>query len=99
MLRELLGVFGADCSRLVAELRTTLDRGDAEQVRTAAHTLKGMVSFFAATAATEHSKLAAADGAKSKPQTRNQLAESRVATERIESRVEFEKCRKRLPFV
>src|SRR5215471_15359383 len=38
-------------------------------------------------------------GKKSKPQTRNKLTEPRVATERIESGVEFEKCRKRLPFV
>jgi hypothetical protein len=36
---------------------------------------------------------------KSKRQARNQLAEPRVATQRIEFRIELEKCRKWLPLV
>ena len=35
----------------------------------------------------------------SKPQARNQFIETRDATQRIERRVKFEKCRKRLAFV
>jgi CheY-like chemotaxis protein len=52
MLRELTAVFGEDCSRLLPDLRNALDRGDEGAVRVAAHTVKGMVSFFNAHAAT-----------------------------------------------
>jgi signal transduction histidine kinase/CheY-like chemotaxis protein len=48
LLRELIAVFRDDCSRLLPNLRQALDRKDPAGVRLAAHTLKGMVSFFAA---------------------------------------------------
>jgi signal transduction histidine kinase/CheY-like chemotaxis protein/HPt (histidine-containing phosphotransfer) domain-containing protein len=53
LLRELVAVFRADCDRLLPDLRTALGRGDAAGVRLAAHTIKGMVSFFGARTATE----------------------------------------------
>jgi signal transduction histidine kinase/CheY-like chemotaxis protein len=52
LLRQLVGVFREDCARLVAELRAGLEAGAAADVRRAAHTLKGMVAFFGAAAAT-----------------------------------------------
>jgi signal transduction histidine kinase/CheY-like chemotaxis protein len=48
LLRELIAVFRDDCARLLPDLRQALDRKDPAGVRLAAHTLKGMVSFFAA---------------------------------------------------
>jgi PAS domain S-box-containing protein len=53
VLAELVGVFRQDSARLLGELRAAVDHSEAEAVRMAAHTLKGMVSFFNATAATE----------------------------------------------
>jgi signal transduction histidine kinase/CheY-like chemotaxis protein len=53
LLQELLEIFRDDCARLLPELRTALERQDAPAVRQAAHTVKGMVSFFAAPTATE----------------------------------------------
>jgi len=53
LLQELIAVFRDDCSRLLPDLRAALDRKDAAGVRLAAHTVKGMVSFFAAKTATD----------------------------------------------
>jgi PAS domain S-box-containing protein len=53
MLAELLTVFRDDCARLLGDVRAALDGHDAAGLRAAAHTLKGMVSFFNAAAATE----------------------------------------------
>jgi two-component system sensor histidine kinase/response regulator len=53
LLRELVDIFRADCVRLVSEIQEAVSGKDAAGVRGAAHTLKGMVSFFAARAATE----------------------------------------------
>jgi PAS domain S-box-containing protein len=52
LLRQLVGVFREDCSRLIPDLRAALAAGAAAEVRRAAHTLKGMVAFFGAAAAT-----------------------------------------------
>jgi signal transduction histidine kinase/DNA-binding response OmpR family regulator len=52
MLRELSAVFNDDCSRLLPDLRNALEQGDAAGIRVAAHTVKGMVSFFNAHTAT-----------------------------------------------
>jgi PAS domain S-box-containing protein len=48
LLRELVGLFLGDCPRLLDALRAALARGDAGQVRIAAHTLKGSLLCFAA---------------------------------------------------
>jgi CheY-like chemotaxis protein len=71
LLRQLAGVFRDDCARLVPEVREALRQGDPTRLRNAAHTLKGMVSFFDAPGATaaardleemgEEGKLAGAD--------------------------------------
>src|SRR5262249_33597108 len=45
--------FRDDCSRLLPSLQAALEQQDAAGVRLAAHTLKGMVSFFAAKNATD----------------------------------------------
>jgi two-component system sensor histidine kinase/response regulator len=52
-LRELMDVFRTDSVRLLDDIRSALGSGDAAGLRAAAHTLKGMVSFFDAAAATE----------------------------------------------
>ncbi|MCI0461691.1 MAG: response regulator, partial [Gemmataceae bacterium] len=51
LLRELIEVFQADCTRLIPELQQALSAQDAGTVRRAAHTLKGMVAFFDAAGA------------------------------------------------
>jgi CheY-like chemotaxis protein/HPt (histidine-containing phosphotransfer) domain-containing protein len=53
LLRELVGVFHNDCTDLTAEIRSALEAGDGPRLSRAAHTLKGMVGFFAATSAFE----------------------------------------------
>ena len=45
---ELIEVFHHDCAALTAEMDAAVDAGDFRRVRVAAHTLKGMVAFFAA---------------------------------------------------
>jgi signal transduction histidine kinase/DNA-binding response OmpR family regulator len=52
LLQDLITTFHDDCSRLLPGLRDALRRNDATEVRHAAHTVKGMVSFFAAKSAT-----------------------------------------------
>jgi PAS domain S-box-containing protein len=52
-LRELIGVFREDCTTLLPEIEAGLRDGDAPRVRRAAHTLKGMVAFFAARSAAD----------------------------------------------
>jgi signal transduction histidine kinase/CheY-like chemotaxis protein/HPt (histidine-containing phosphotransfer) domain-containing protein len=52
LLRQLAEVFREDCARLVPDVREALAAGDGPRLRNAAHTLKGMVGFFAAPAAT-----------------------------------------------
>jgi PAS domain S-box-containing protein len=53
LLAELVTVFRADSARLRGEIAAGLERGDARAVERAAHTLKGLVRFFGATAAAE----------------------------------------------
>jgi PAS domain S-box-containing protein len=53
LLRDLLAVFRDDCGCLLPEIRSAIDARDAPRLSLAAHTLKGMVSFFGARAATE----------------------------------------------
>jgi CheY-like chemotaxis protein len=48
LLGELASLFLADCPRLLAALRGALDRGDAEGLRVAAHTLKGSFACLGA---------------------------------------------------
>jgi PAS domain S-box-containing protein len=45
-LRQLIEVFEQDCMSLLAELAAAVAAGDAPNLRTAAHTLKGMIAFF-----------------------------------------------------
>jgi two-component system, sensor histidine kinase and response regulator len=53
LLAELATVFRADAARLLEEIATALERGDARAVERAAHTLKGSVRFFGAGSAAE----------------------------------------------
>jgi CheY-like chemotaxis protein/HPt (histidine-containing phosphotransfer) domain-containing protein len=53
LLRRLAEVFRKDCANLTAEIRTALGRREAAGLAGPAHTLKGMVGFFGATAATQ----------------------------------------------
>ena len=52
-LRQLIDVFRDDCAALLPELEAAVRDGDAPRVRRAAHTVKGMVAFFAARPAAE----------------------------------------------
>ncbi|QDU20276.1 hybrid sensor histidine kinase/response regulator [Urbifossiella limnaea] len=53
VLRQLVGVFYQDCNTQMAALRAAIGNGDADGVRDAAHTVKGMVAFFSQPGATE----------------------------------------------
>jgi CheY-like chemotaxis protein len=48
LLRELVGLFNADCPHLRAEIRQAVAAGDAPKLKRATHTLKGAVSNFGA---------------------------------------------------
>jgi CheY-like chemotaxis protein len=51
-VRQLVEVFRQDCSPLLADIQKAVRTGDAKKLKVAAHTLKGMVAFFAAERAT-----------------------------------------------
>jgi len=51
-VRQLVEVFRQDCSPLLADIEAAVRTGDAQKLKLAAHTLKGMVAFFAADRAT-----------------------------------------------
>ena len=51
-MRELVAVFRADAPRLLAEIAAALDDDNAEQLDSAAHSLKGMLGFFQLATAT-----------------------------------------------
>ena len=47
-LRELAGLMLEECPRLLEQMRRSLADGDVEELRRAAHTLKGSARLFAA---------------------------------------------------
>ena len=51
-VRQLVEVFRQDCTPLLADMAEAVRTGDARKLKMAAHTLKGMVAFFAADRAT-----------------------------------------------
>jgi PAS domain S-box-containing protein len=51
-VRQLVEVFRQDCPALVADIDAAVRAGDANRLKVAAHTLRGMVAFFAADRAT-----------------------------------------------
>jgi signal transduction histidine kinase/CheY-like chemotaxis protein len=53
LLREIAGMFLAQCPELVARVREAVERGDPVEIERAAHTIKGSVGNFAAKAAFE----------------------------------------------
>jgi HPt (histidine-containing phosphotransfer) domain-containing protein len=54
LLQDLIRVFRENSSNLVAEIQDALSKNEAGRVSRAAHTLKGMVSFFGADQVTAH---------------------------------------------
>ena len=57
LLAELGGIFRAECPRLLASLRHSVEAGDARGVREAAHAIKGTVGNFGAPAASEAARV------------------------------------------
>ena len=53
LLREIAGIFLTEYPRLIDEIQSAVDKGDAIRLERAAHSLKGSVSNFGAPAATE----------------------------------------------
>jgi two-component system sensor histidine kinase/response regulator len=53
LLNEIAGLFLGDYRKLLDELRTAAEQGDAKSVERAAHSLKGSVSNFGASAAVD----------------------------------------------
>jgi CheY-like chemotaxis protein len=54
LLKEIVAAFLEEYPGLLAEIRRTIDRGDAPGLRLAAHRLKGSMRYFAATRAFDH---------------------------------------------
>jgi CheY-like chemotaxis protein/HPt (histidine-containing phosphotransfer) domain-containing protein len=52
VLQQLIGVFYQDCNNYMDQLKAAIKRGNAQEVRSLAHTIKGMVSFFGVKSAT-----------------------------------------------
>lgn len=46
LLKELVGLFLAECPKLLSEMREAVARGDAKALARAAHALRGSVSNF-----------------------------------------------------
>ncbi|MCE5199576.1 MAG: response regulator [Armatimonadota bacterium] len=55
LLREIAGLFGEECRRLMDNLQSALDNSDAKTVEKIAHTMKGMLGNFGAKGAIEAS--------------------------------------------
>lgn len=53
LLKELVGLFIEECPRRIGEIRAALARHDSSELASAAHGLKGALSYFAAGAATD----------------------------------------------
>lgn len=53
LLREICGIFLGEYPGLIDEIRYAVDTGDAKGLERAAHSLKGSVSNFGASAATD----------------------------------------------
>jgi HPt (histidine-containing phosphotransfer) domain-containing protein len=53
LLIELVGVFFDECPGMMGQIRAAIDERDAPALNRAAHSLKGSVRIFAATAATD----------------------------------------------
>ena len=53
LLREIAGMFVAQCPELIARVRQAVEQGDPVEIERAAHTIKGSVGNFAAKAAFE----------------------------------------------
>jgi HPt (histidine-containing phosphotransfer) domain-containing protein len=62
VLRGLIEVFYQDCNTQMGELDAAIRDGDADRVRAAGHTIKGMVSFFGAGDAVEAARRVEAAG-------------------------------------
>ena len=56
-LKTVIGVFITDCPRMLAEIRLAVAARNPTLVKSAAHALKGSVSFFGATSAVEASRI------------------------------------------
>ena len=53
LLGELVGLFSADCPKLLSDVREAIEHGDGQALELAAHTIKGSVANFAAKAPLE----------------------------------------------
>jgi response regulator RpfG family c-di-GMP phosphodiesterase len=82
MLKQLSDVFEQDGPRLLGEIWNAIQNGDAEKLNEAAHSLKGMVSFFGDKAAAEAALKLETMGRE------NRLANCSKEWEELKSRVE-----------
>ncbi|HVX60296.1 MAG TPA: PAS domain S-box protein [Pirellulales bacterium] len=82
LLEEIVGVFREECPRLLAQARQAIDRGDAAQLRLAAHTLKGALVNFAASDAVEAAKTLEMVG------KQDRMADARQAMAELEAQLE-----------
>jgi CheY-like chemotaxis protein len=86
MLRQLIADFRLDVGPLMDELTEGLDKNDCKAVHRAAHTLKGMVSFFGVSSVTRLALYFEEMGTSGKlPQTPEKLAGFRREVARLQA--------------
>ena len=66
LLAEVIDLFLSDCPKRLADIKAAVDAGDAEQLRTAAHALKGAAGTIAAASVFEASQMLERLGAERK---------------------------------
>ena len=64
LLKDVIGIFLADCPNKLAELRTAVMARNVNQIASGAHSLRGSVSIFGATTAVEAARTLESMGGK-----------------------------------
>src|SRR4051812_7322684 len=81
LAREVLQMFIEDCPQRLAGIRAAVERGDADALRTAAHTLKGSAGYLAAAHVTDAAVLLEGIGREGR------IADARAGLEQLEAAV------------
>lgn len=82
LIGQLIGLFVAECPRMLDEVRRAVERGCADEIRSAAHAFKGSVSNFTAGGAFVAARALEAFGRD------GELAEAPAAFARLEQEVD-----------
>jgi two-component system, sensor histidine kinase and response regulator len=81
LAQEVLQMFIEDCPQRLADIRTAVEQGNADALRTAAHTLKGSAGYLAAAHVTDAAVLLEHIGRDGR------MADARAALDQLEAAV------------